>query len=196
MKRVESNRIRIMGIPLDRVNYEDACGQVEVFLEAEGAKSIVTPNAEIVMMAQEDLALKAALLDADLCFPDGIGVVLASKILGDPLKGRTAGFDLVIKLLEMLHRRRGSVFLLGGKPGVAELAAVNIKIRFPQISIAGTHHGYFAQEEESRIVEEINAAMPSLLLVALGAPKQEIFMKNHKGRLQCGVMMGVGEAWM
>lgn len=192
MNRGEKKRISILGVPLDRMSYDEAVRRAEVLLEAEGAKSIVTPNAEIIMMAKGNPELKKALTNSDMCFPDGIGVVIASRIMGEPLRGRTAGFDLMIKLFEMSNMHKRSVYLLGGKPGIAELAAINIKVKYPQICVSGTHHGYFTKEEEAKIIEDINGAKPSLLLIALGAPKQEIFMNTYKGQLRCGVMMGVG----
>lgn len=187
-----TDKIDILGILLDRVDYEKASQRVMEFLETPGAKIVVTPNAEIIMAAQKDERLKAAINGADLSLPDGIGVVLASKLLGCPLEERTTGFDLMMRLLKMAEERGYSVFLLGAKPGVAEEAARNIKKRFPGIKIAGTHHGYFDEAGEEKVVGIINEARPDLLFVAMGAPKQELFMARNRDKLNCRVAMGVG----
>jgi N-acetylglucosaminyldiphosphoundecaprenol N-acetyl-beta-D-mannosaminyltransferase len=192
MTSPSTQKIKIMGILLDRVDYDRALQKIERFLETGGPGVIVTPNAEIIMAARKNEKLKEAVNGADLCFPDGIGVVLAARIIGKSLYGRTAGFDLMTQMLDMAARRNLSVFLLGGKPGVAEEAAGNIKVKFPGIKIAGTHHGYFDENEEGEIIDMINKSGAHILLVAMGAPRQEIFMMKNRNRLHCNIAMGVG----
>lgn len=187
-----NERINIMGIFLNKTDYEDALRRIESLLKSTSPAMVVTPNAEIIMAAQKNEKLRLALNSADLCFPDGIGVVLASKIMGKPLYQRTAGFDLMVKMLDMSRRKSLSVFLLGGRPGVAEEAAQNIKRKYPDIKIAGTCHGYFGEKEETDIINKINNSGADILLVALGAPKQELFMASNRKKLKCKVMMGVG----
>ncbi|MDN5331894.1 MAG: N-acetylglucosaminyldiphosphoundecaprenol N-acetyl-beta-D-mannosaminyltransferase [Tepidanaerobacteraceae bacterium] len=185
-------RIAILGVYLNSVNYEIAIKKVIEFTKSDGLKIIVTPNAEIIMAAQKDKKLKDAINSADLSLPDGIGVVLASKILGKPLEQRTTGFDLMMMILEKARDEGLSIFLLGGKPGVAEGAAENIKKKFPGIEIAGVHHGYFDESEENEVIGMINEASPDILFVAMGAPKQELFMTRNRRKLRCKVAMGVG----
>lgn len=192
MSLSDEGKINILGIVLDRLDYDEAVNRVEAFLESQGLKTIVTPNAEIIMAAQTDEELKNAVNSADLRFPDGIGVVLASKIIGKPLCGRTAGYDLMERILDMASRRNLSVFLLGGKPKVADEASANIKVRFLGIKIAGTHHGYFNDSEEKVIVDMINKSNADILLVAMGAPRQEFFMSKNRLGLRCSIAMGVG----
>lgn len=192
MTSYTEDKVNIMGIVLDKVDYEGALKKIENFLESDSLKVIVTPNAEIIMAAQTNEKLRRAVNSADIRFPDGIGVVLASRIIGKPLYGRTAGYDLMERILDMAAQRNLSVFLLGGRPKVAEEAATNIKLKFPGIAIASTHHGYFDDNEEKAIVEKINSSGADILLVAMGAPKQEFFMLKNRGRLQCSIAMGVG----
>ncbi|MDI3480566.1 MAG: N-acetylglucosaminyldiphosphoundecaprenol N-acetyl-beta-D-mannosaminyltransferase [Tepidanaerobacteraceae bacterium] len=188
----KEDKINIMGIILDRLDYNGALERIANFLESGGLKVIVTPNAEIIMAAQTNEKLRRAVNSADIRFPDGIGVVLASRIIGKPLYGRTAGYDLMERILDMAAQRNLSVFLLGGRPKVAEEAATNIKLKFPGIAIAGTHHGYFDDNEEKAIVEKINSSGADILLVAMGAPRQELFMMTNRSSLQCTLAMGVG----
>ena len=92
--------------------------------------------------------------------------------------------------MEQLSRTGGSVFLFGAKPGVAEQAGVNLRERYSGLKIAGTHDGYFT--EDAPIVEQINQARPDMLLVCLGSPKQELWMEQYAGKLQVGLMAGLG----
>ena len=168
MKADERERVNIFGILLDRVDYSKACQRVETFLKSYGNRIIVTPNAEIIMAARKAPELKAVLNEADICLPDGIGVVIASRILGKPLTERTTGFDFMMKVLEMADKKELSLFLLGGKPGVAEKAGKKIKMMFPGINIAGFHHGYFKDDQE--IVYQINDKKPDIIVVAMLFP--------------------------
>jgi len=185
-------RMNILGVLLDQTDYQKAYRQAERFLDSSGNKVIVTPNAEIIMAAQKNPELRAALNSADLCLPDGIGVVIASKILGKPLAERTTGFDFMMKLLELANKKSLSLFLLGGKPEVAEKAGEKICSMFPNVEIVGCHDGYFGGNEEIEVVNLINHTKPDILLVAMGCPKQEIFMIKNKNKMQFKIAMGVG----
>ncbi|TYP57814.1 WecB/TagA/CpsF family glycosyltransferase [Thermosediminibacter litoriperuensis] len=190
--RQAAGRIEILGVPLDRVTLKQAASKVEEMLESGGTKVIVTPNAEIIMAAQKDIRLRRAIMLADLSLPDGIGVVIASRILEEPLPERVAGFDLMMEMLKIADRRQLSVYLLGGKPGVAEESAAGIKAKFPGVRIAGTHHGYFDLSQQDKVVDEINGLKPHFIFVGMGAPRQEVFMVNNKDKIRGGIMMGVG----
>lgn len=192
MKEDGRERINIFGVLLDHVDYEKACERVEEFLQNYGSKVIVTPNAEIIMAARKDRALLEMLNSANMCLPDGIGVVIASRIFGTPLPERTTGFDFMLKVIKMAEKQGLSLFLLGGKPGVAQKAAEQIKEMFPSINIAGTYHGYFNKDEENKIIDIINEKSPDILLVAMGFPKQEKFMIENRDRLKFRVAMGIG----
>lgn len=185
-------QINIFGVFLDRVDYSKACKKAQQFLQDFDSKVIVTPNAEMIMAAQKNAELMKMLNSADMSLPDGIGVVIASRILGDPLLQRTTGFDFMMKLIAMAEKQGLSLFLLGGKPGIAQQAAEQIKAMFPGVNIAGTHHGYFKAEDEHNILDMINDKKPDILLVAMGFPKQEKFMIENKNKLRFRVAIGVG----
>lgn len=188
----DRERINVLDVLLDCVDYEDACQRVAAFLNSYSNKVIVTPNAEIIMAAQKDQELKAVLNAADICLPDGIGVVIASKILGKPLAERTTGFDFMMKVLDMADKESLRLFLLGGKPGIAEKAGEKIKSMFQNIQIVGSHHGYFNEDDNREIISKINSSKPDILLVAMGCPRQEMFMLHNKDKLKFRVAMGVG----
>ncbi len=183
----------ILGIPIDNVTMEEAMAAVKKFLNEDKVHAIYTPNSEIMMAALQDNSLKETLKAGDLLVPDGAGVVLASKILGNELSERVPGFDLVNNIFKMSPEMKPSFFLLGAKPGVAEEAAVNIINRFPDVKIAGWHHGYFSENEENEIIEKINSSGADILLVALGAPKQEKWIHKNKGRFhKVKICIGIG----
>ncbi len=184
------SKIDVLGVSFDNVSMAEAIEQALELIRARSGRYVVTPNPEIVMSAREDPALHRAVEQAALVLPDGVGVIYGAKILGTPLKEKTPGIDFATGVMEQLSRTGGSVFLFGAKPGVAEQAGVNLRERYPGLKIAGTHDGYFT--EDAPIVEQINQARPDMLLVCLGSPKQELWMEQYAGKLQVGLMAGLG----
>lgn len=179
-----------MGVGFDNVTMDEAiaCG-AKLIAQRNGAYC-VTPNAEIVWEAMHDETFQAIVNGASLVLPDGAGVVLGAKILGRPLKGKVAGIDFADCMADHLAKNGGSLYLLGSKPGIAELAAENLRKKHPGLVISGTADGYFKDDEP--VIEKIQAANPDVLFVCLGAPKQEKFMAKYKDRLHVGLMIGLG----
>lgn len=183
-------KTEIMGLRFDNVTMDEALSAAEKLLEQEGASRVVTPNAEIAYEALHNAALCALLNEAELVLPDGAGVVLASRILKTPLKQKVAGVEFAEGLLDILERTGKRLYLLGGKPGVGELAAQRMCARHPALQIAGIADGYF--QDEVPVVEKINASGADVLFVCLGAPKQELFMQRLGGQLHVKLMAGLG----
>ncbi len=183
-------KIDIMGVRFDNVTMSEALNRAEVLLSGTGAGYCVTPNSEMVYEAIHDDSLLEILNQADLVLPDGSGVVLASKILKKPLKEKVAGVDFASNLLTILEQQGKSLYLLGAKPGIAELAAVKMRSLHPKLMIAGMHDGYF--QNDSDVIEEINRLSPDVLFVCLGVPRQERFMAEHRHELQVRMMIGLG----
>lgn len=186
------NTINILGVEVDRITFRDAVDKAEALVKGQGTSMIFTPNPEIIMCAKDDSEMRDILNSAELCTADGIGVVYASKILKSPVPERVAGFDLVCALLERLAKSGEGVFLFGAKPGVAEAAKAKMEEKYPGINIAGCNDGYFKTEDEAKIVEKINSSGAKLLLVCLGAPKQEKWIAKHRAELDVNLCMGVG----
>ena len=183
-------RTDVLGIGFDNVTQDEAVDRAMALIAAGGSHYVVTPNAEFVQMARGDSRFRDLLNQADLVLPDGIGVVYASKILGRPLKGRVPGVDFAAALCGRMAREGGRLFLLGAKPGVAELAAAELKQRYPGLQICGTHDGYF--QEDGPVVEEIRTAAADVVFVCLGAPKQEQWMAAHGAACGAKLLVGLG----
>lgn len=183
-------RIGIKGVGFDAVTPEQALEKALALSEEPGCRYVVTPNPEIVWLADQRPEFKAALNGADLVIPDGIGIIYAARILGTPLPSRVPGIELAAGLLRMMAEKGEPVFLLGAKPGVAERAAENLKTQYPGLIIAGTGDGYF--QEDAPVISRINACKPRLLLVCLGFPRQELWMAEHRKELEAGLMIGLG----
>ncbi|QZY57401.1 WecB/TagA/CpsF family glycosyltransferase [Crassaminicella profunda] len=181
-----------MGVFVDQGTLEDATNRCIEFMNTMGCKMIITPNTEIIMSAQKDSKLRQIINHADLVIPDGIGIIYASKIQKKGLTERVTGVDLMHKILEYCNENQKSIYILGGKPGVAEKACENIKNKLSGVEIKGFRDGYFKEEEEGKIIENINRLNADILFVALGAPKQEIWMDKYREKLKSKIVMGVG----
>lgn len=188
----KDNKIDILGIIVDKVNYKQAMEIFADVMEEEGCSLIATPNSEIIVNANSDEKLKEILDSARLVVPDGIGIIYASKILGQPLRERVTGIDFLGRILSYLEENNKSIYFLGSKTEILNLAIANIKKVHPMLKVVGTHDGYFNNFEEGLIVEEINKSGADFLCVALGSPKQEKFIYEHINQLKPKAAMGVG----
>ncbi len=186
-------KIDVLGIPFNRVTMEQAFQEVDRFIAADKAHLIVTANPETVMRARSDQLLGEIVSRADLVVADGIGVVWASGVLGSALPQRIPGIELAEGILSKAARQGWSVFLLGGRKGVAEQAKASLIAQFPDLQIVGTNHGYFqAGPEEEALIAQIESCRPQVLLAALGVPRQEKWLAAHLAVLKVPVAIGVG----
>lgn len=184
--------VNILGVQVSTKTMAETVDTLLGYLDEERVHCVFTPNSEIIYMAYKDPQFARLLNSADLNTADGIGVVYASRILGQPLRERVAGFDLMNRLLERAAPQKRRVFLFGSKPGVAEEAADKLTQLYPGLVICGTRDGYFKEEQTPEIVGQINAAEPDILLVCLGAPKQEKWIADNRKRLNVRIVLGAG----
>lgn len=182
----------ILGVNVDNATMEEAVTAVSEYLGSREAHIVVTPNAEILLMCEQDEELKSAMSAASFTCADGVGVLKAAEILKTPLKEKVAGCDLGYNLLKKAAEKQSGVFLLGAKPGVAQDAAKKLCEQIPGLIISGTHDGYFTPEQDGEIVRQINDSGADILWVCLGAPKQEKWMAANKDKLKVSVMLGLG----
>jgi len=180
-----NQKIDIRGIPVDNVNLDEAFSAVLSFTQTDNFHMICTPNAEIVQLCIEDPDTAALIRRSDLIIPDGAGVVLASKILGTPLKAKTPGCELGERIAKEAGTHDFRVYFLGGKPGIAELAEEKLHEKYPDFKTVGTHDGYFKKEgeENDAVIAAINEAAPNILFVCLGVPAQEKWIDANRDRL-------------
>lgn len=201
--QTHTSRLSILGIPVQMVTMEQALTlAMDMILGEkqpwEPCRLIATPNSEIIVNAEKNQKLSQVLHQADLIIPDGIGIVYASKILGQPLSERVTGFDLMSGIIAKLAGTGKSVFLLGSKPGtdetpgIAQLAAEKMQEAYPDLVIAGTHHGFFNESQESEVLDAINRSGADFLCVAMGSPRQELFIYRNRDRLHPKAAIGVG----
>jgi len=186
-------RIDVLGVGFDGKTADEAVSCACEIMCGDEKAYFVTPNPEIVWICRRNEVLRKAIGDARLVLPDGIGIILGARILGTPLRcGRIPGVDFIAALFDKMAEFGGSVFLLGSKPGVAKEAGHKLSEKHPGLVIAGAADGYFTDDEP--VISRINSAKPDLLLVCLGAPKQELWMSENIDRLDIRLCVGLGGA--
>ena len=183
-------RTDILGVAFDNTTMDEAVGRAMSLLEQEGPHLVVTPNPEIVRLAQSDREFAGLIAGADLVLPDGVGIIYAAKILGRPLKARVPGVDFASALMDAMAKAGKRLFLLGAKPGVAEEAARRLAGQHPGLIVCGTHDGYF--QEDAPVVQAIRAARADVVFVCLGAPKQEKWAAAHGADTGARLFVGLG----
>ena len=187
--------LRILGVPIHDVTYDEALEWMGRWIAEGGPHQIATVNPEFVMAARRDAAFRAVLERAHLCLPDGVGITLAARYLGRPLRQRVAGVDLVEAIAARAAREGWRLFLLGAAPGVAERAAAVLRARYRGVKIVGTYAGSPRPEEEGEIVQRVREAGADVLLVAYGAPAQDLWIGRNLARTGAAVGIGVGGAF-
>jgi N-acetylglucosaminyldiphosphoundecaprenol N-acetyl-beta-D-mannosaminyltransferase len=192
-----TERAVILGVPVDRLTTAQVVERVADFVARRVGAHIVTVNPEYVMAARRDATFHAVLERAELAVPDGIGLVWASRLLGQPVPERVAGVDLVPLIAEAAGTLNRSVFLLGGAPGVAESAAARLEGTGdrPAAFVAGTWSGSPSDRNAPAILERIARSDAAVVFVAFGAPSQDLWIARHRAALGDRVCMGVGGAF-
>lgn len=195
----ESKKLKfhVLDVPIAKYSLQES---VELMLEEIVARRqlrpslfhVVTANPEIVMKCQTDKELKSIVNQADLVTADGIGIVMAARWNKTPIRERVTGYDLLLSLLEQGERIGLSLYFLGADEETSRTAVERIAEKYPRLKIAGRHHGFFYDQDEARLVEDIKAKQPDLLVVALGAPKAEKWINRHKDSLNALAAVGVG----
>jgi N-acetylglucosaminyldiphosphoundecaprenol N-acetyl-beta-D-mannosaminyltransferase len=189
----KTKSITILQIPVHVVTMDEVLELVCSYLREPRLHQIATTNPEFVMAAQKDERFRQVLQEADLCIADGIGMVLASRVIGSPLPERVPGSELVYKLADLAAKKGWRLFLLGAAPGVAEESARVFQNKYPGLQIAGTYAGSPAPAENDALVQRINNSQADILFVAYGAPKQDKWIaRNREALSNVRLAMGVG----
>lgn len=180
----------VLGINVNTENYDELLPMIFDRIETKEKSLIVAINPEKIIKAKNDPALKKLLNEAEFQIPDGIGVILASKIQKGQITSRVTGVDMMMRLCEEAEKRQKPIFLYGGKPGIADKAAEKLKELYPSIIISGTQDGY--EKDNEKVIAKINEAKPDILFVAMGSPKQENWINVNRGQLHPTIYQGVG----
>ena len=181
-----ADKINIRGVYFNNVNFEEAVSSLIGSLNAGKQTALYTPNSEIVQACIENNELYDVINSAEMIVPDGIGVVKAGKILKTPFKGgKVAGIEVGEEVIKRLAGSDHKVYLLGGKPGVAEQARDALLIKYPGVEYAGCSDGYFKKEgeENEAVLKKIAESGADVLFVCLGAPTQEKWIYANRASL-------------
>ena len=194
------DRLSIMGVRINNISMNEVLKLTEQKIENDEKYIIYTPNTEIIMMCKKDEEFLNLMNQSDINVPDGVGLIYAGKIKKLPLKEKVAGYDLSINLLKMADEKGLKLYVVGGRPGVAEAAMKNVQNKYPGTKIVGAQHGYFkgahlgefGHYEELSLIEDINKHKPHILFVGFGAKKQEQWIEYNKGKINANVIIGNG----
>ncbi len=190
------SRVRVGGVPIDALTLAETVDAIDALVVAKKGGSVFTPNVDHVVEYSENPAMRAAYEAASLSVADGMPVLWASRLLGRPLPEKVSGSDLVMPLLRRAASRKWRVFLLGGGDGVAARAQQELEKTLPGIAIVGTLAPRVDMREpferRDAIREAVKRAAPEIVVVGLGAPKQELFIHESKEALAPAVLLGLG----
>jgi N-acetylglucosaminyldiphosphoundecaprenol N-acetyl-beta-D-mannosaminyltransferase len=183
---------RVLGIRFDNLTVAEAVAEIVRRTEAAGPSQVCFLNAHCVNLAGRDAEYRETLRSADLALPDGIGLRLAGKMLGYRVRENVNGTDLFPALCQALSGSGKGIYLLGARPGIAEQVARWLASHYPDVDVRGSRHGYFSAAELDGLLDDIRRSEASVLLVALGAPRQDLWIRRHLARTGVKVALGVG----
>lgn len=186
---MERKKAKLLGFDIDTFDFESAVAFAKNLIETKKGGQIVTINPEMIELGLQNLEFANILNNADLVIPDGVGVKIGLKIKGINAQ-RIAGIEFSHKMVQECANNNFSLALVGAKPHIIEKAAANLKSEFENLNIVYMQDGYFKDTE--RVFDELKEKSPQLVLVALGAPRQEEFIYNLRKELPQSVMIGVG----
>jgi N-acetylglucosaminyldiphosphoundecaprenol N-acetyl-beta-D-mannosaminyltransferase len=192
MKEVTRPSVRLLEVPIHALTMDQAVAMADKAIANRQRLLIGMVNAAKLVQMRRDEDLRRAVLRADLILADGMSVVWASRFLGQRLPERVTGIDLMYRMLRLSHEKGYRVYCLGAAEEVLAATAARIRADYPSAVLAGTHHGYFAAEEEAKIVAEIRGARPDILLVAMSSPRKEQFLGRWADAMNVPVCHGVG----
>lgn len=191
MQRSKASPITILGVPIHNLTYDEALARVAGMVQAGGTHQVVTVNPEFLVIARRDLEFRRALLQADLALADGVGLQLAAAMQGRRFVTRVPGSELVYRLLPLAAARGWRLFFLGAAPGVAVRAAEVARASYPGLVVEADGADPTPQGAAAALAH-VRAVRPDVMLVAYGAPAQDVWIARYGAEAQVPVMMGVG----
>ncbi len=185
-------KLRFFGVDIVNTTMDEAIDWIVRRAKGGADSQLYFVNPDCLNLAYGDAEYRRVLQQAERVLPDGIGIHIACRISGTPLVANLNGTDLFPRMCEKVAAEDLSLFLLGSAPGCAEASAQNMRLKFGGLKIAGTRSGYFQASDEAALLDEINRSGADILLVGLGAPRQEVWIANNLSRLRPPVKIGVG----
>lgn len=189
-------RMRFMSIMIDNLTMEEAIDKMDQLIQENNASYVVTPNVDHMVQLEKDKEFKKCYKEASLVLTDGKPLIWISKLYGHPIKEKVSGSDLLPKLCALAQQKGYTMYFLGAAEGVADKAAKNLTNRYPGLKIVGTYSPEYGFEKEEKkvkeIVELVREAKPDIVIVALGAPKQEKFIYRNRKEMNVPLALGLG----
>jgi N-acetylglucosaminyldiphosphoundecaprenol N-acetyl-beta-D-mannosaminyltransferase len=188
-------RVDVLGCPVDVLTMEQTVERCLALVERGGPAQHVVVNAAKLVAYNDDPRMAAIIRGCAIVNADGQAVVWGARMLGRPLPERVAGIDLMHELMDAAAQRGLGVYLLGAREQVLAQAVERLRERHPGLRVAGTHHGWFGDDESADVVDAIRAARPDLLFVAMSSPRKEYWLSEHLEATAVPFAMGVGGAF-
>jgi N-acetylglucosaminyldiphosphoundecaprenol N-acetyl-beta-D-mannosaminyltransferase len=185
-------RVEVLGVPIRNLTMEEALDYIVLVATGETPRRMSFVNTDCINKAQEDPVYAATLRACDAVLADGIGIRIAGKLLHQEIRQNVNGTDLFPLLCRRLQSSESGLFLLGARPGVAESVRDWVERNYPGAKVTGMHHGYFTPPEQPTVLREVRDSGAQILLVAFGAPRQDLWIAQHLGETGAAVALGVG----
>ncbi len=187
-----TGRVSILGIPIDNLTMDEAVKVILHRTEVKKQSRVSFVNADCANISWKNQEYMRTLVECDVVLADGIGMKLAGRMLKQNIRENVNGTDMFPRLCKGMEAEGKTMFLLGGRPEVPDAVAAWVAERYPNLKICGFQHGYYSADEEAAVIERINECQPDVLIVAFGAPRQEIWIKKHLEECGAKVAIGVG----
>ncbi len=189
---MSAQKINFLGLCYDNVSLDESIQIMEGFIRQSRPHQVFTPNSALIVWSHKDSYLRDVYQRTDLLTPDGMGVYIGTRILGRPVKANLPAVSMFFALLPIANEKGYRIYFLGARQGIVDKCVENLKRQYPQLQVAGFHHGHYSPEEEPSVIKNIRDSKPDILFVAMSTPQKERFIDGHKEELGVPVMIGVG----
>ena len=189
---MSTERTEFMGVPVDAITMDQTIARILSSIEKGEKIQHMAINTMIILRMVEDPEFMHTLSKCEIINADGIGVVVASKLLGSPLPERVTGIDLMESLIALAAQKGLKPYFLGAEEEIVQRVVSHYRVQYPTLEIAGYRNGYFTESDEQQIAEDICASGADMLFVAISSPKKEIFLGRWRDTMNIPFCMGVG----
>lgn len=188
-----TNKLNVLDVDFLSISMEEALAVLQHVIDSGDKETVSFINADCLNISCKDQDYRAILQSQNIVLPDGAGINIACRVIGERLVANLNGTDLIPQLWEVAPEKGYRFFLLGAAPGVTDRMKAKLEETYPGLEVAGVQHGYFDHATESAsVIEKINATKPNIVLVAFGAPVQEKWIDQHKSSIDSNLVIGVG----